>query len=367
MLSGDFYEDIIMDEATVDEKGRIESVEFPWMAVDGPRQGATLGYFAIHQTSLHVSVNSKERSERIAAEIERRLGNSARHCETKHRTMEQTMDEDGDDVSMENFQAEVASITEDPQALAYMKDILQDHWQGWIDEKLPALGGKTPRQAARTADGREALEAILLEAHRPLSDDPLLGQLAFDPLQEVRRKLGLDRPLKQTCPADIEKQRLAYTTIKKMIVDYLGRRLDGRLVDLMVHLCRRLAEGDEFSLNRGKPEIWAAAIIHVVADLNFLFDPDSDIHLSKTELCDALGVKATTVTNKARQIRAMCDIQFVDPRFTLPELVEMFSFEQTPEGLLIPKAGQEDYLGSSNYNQICGQLRGMLEVSDEQA
>lgn len=340
--------DMIMDEATVDEKGRIEVVEFPWMVEDGVFKGDALGYFVIDHTSLHVSVNSKERSERIAAEIERRLGARARLRETKHRSMEQVMDQESDS-SMEELQAEVAAVAEDPQALEYMKEILHDHWQGWIDEKLPALGGKTPRQAAKTADGREALESILLEAHRPLSD-PVLSQLEIDPLKEVRHKLGLNRPLKQPGSAEIEKQRLAYTTIKKRIVDYLGRRLDGRLVDLMVHLCRRLAEGDEFSLNRGKPEIWAAAIIHVVAELNFLFDPDNDIHLPKSELCDALGVKATTVANKARQIRTMCDIQFVDPRFTLPELVEMFSFEQTPEGFLVPKPGQEEFLEAKGFS-----------------
>jgi hypothetical protein len=31
----------------------------------------------------------------------------------------------------------------------------------WLDEKLPALDGKTPREAVRTPEGREKVEELL--------------------------------------------------------------------------------------------------------------------------------------------------------------------------------------------------------------
>jgi hypothetical protein len=38
---------------------------------------------------------------------------------------------------------------------------LRDHYRRWIDQPLPALGGHSPRQAARVPERRNALEALL--------------------------------------------------------------------------------------------------------------------------------------------------------------------------------------------------------------
>jgi len=37
---------------------------------------------------------------------------------------------------------------------------LQDYYRRWIDELVPALGNKTPRQAARTKRGRAQVTAL---------------------------------------------------------------------------------------------------------------------------------------------------------------------------------------------------------------
>jgi len=36
------------------------------------------------------------------------------------------------------------------------------HWHDWFDIRIPALANKTPREAARTKEGMERLEALLL-------------------------------------------------------------------------------------------------------------------------------------------------------------------------------------------------------------
>lgn len=50
-------------------------------------------------------------------------------------------------------------------------DYLRKHYANWVDEKIPALGNKTPRQAVRSAKGRQAVIELLesyehLEARR---------------------------------------------------------------------------------------------------------------------------------------------------------------------------------------------------------
>lgn len=44
-----------------------------------------------------------------------------------------------------------------PEVKERMSEMAAAHWAGWLDEKLPALENRTPRQASRTGRGRERL------------------------------------------------------------------------------------------------------------------------------------------------------------------------------------------------------------------
>jgi cellulase/cellobiase CelA1 len=67
-----------------------------------------------------------------------------------------------------------------------MEQMLHAHWQGWIDQKIPALGGQTPRKAVKTADGRESIEALLLDAERHADNDEQAGNIQLDAIDVVR-------------------------------------------------------------------------------------------------------------------------------------------------------------------------------------
>ena len=65
---------------------------------------------------------------------------------------------------------------------------MQKHWDAWMDTKVPALGNRTPRQAAKTAQGRERLEALLSDFARSAEQRASV----FQPdLGDLRRRLGL--------------------------------------------------------------------------------------------------------------------------------------------------------------------------------
>jgi hypothetical protein len=53
---------------------------------------------------------------------------------------------------------------------------------------IPALNGKTPRQATRTRDGRELLEALLLDFERRAGTAPGMDE---EVTRELRSTLGL--------------------------------------------------------------------------------------------------------------------------------------------------------------------------------
>ena len=53
-----------------------------------------------------------------------------------------------------------------PEIQALKAELMRRHWDAWIDTKVPALGNRTPRQSAKTAKGRERLEALLSDFAR---------------------------------------------------------------------------------------------------------------------------------------------------------------------------------------------------------
>jgi hypothetical protein len=79
-------------------------------------------------------------------------------------------------------------VERSPEIEALEADWLRKHWDAWVDTKVPALGNRTPRQAAKTARGRERLEALLSDFERSAER----SQSAFTPnIGELRSKLGL--------------------------------------------------------------------------------------------------------------------------------------------------------------------------------
>ena len=60
-----------------------------------------------------------------------------------------------------------------------------------MDEKIPALGGKTPRKAVRSADGREMVEALLVDAERHTGYEGQLKEAELAAIRKVRLELGL--------------------------------------------------------------------------------------------------------------------------------------------------------------------------------
>ncbi len=70
-----------------------------------------------------------------------------------------------------------------------MSEFLERHYQSWPDKPLPALGGKTPRQAIRTKEGRRQVEGVIRTMEFRNSPDGV----AFD-FNTLRRELGLTEP-----------------------------------------------------------------------------------------------------------------------------------------------------------------------------
>ena len=58
-------------------------------------------------------------------------------------------------------------------------------------KKIPALGGKTPRQSIKTQEGRESVEALLAQAERDVTKDDEMSEMYLSAIRNIRSDLGL--------------------------------------------------------------------------------------------------------------------------------------------------------------------------------
>ncbi len=119
--------------------------------LDTQMEGATvLGSVELKGKTLLVAVNSAERAAKIEALIGAATGDLLRAPLTTIRTVDQMRADqrrDGPREAAEEIPPEIAR--------QLMQDHLDKHYRETLDAPIPALGGKSPRQAARTAAGRE--------------------------------------------------------------------------------------------------------------------------------------------------------------------------------------------------------------------
>lgn len=186
--------DELTDEAMFDQQGELVSVEFPWLK-KGNRQHAgwdntVLGHIVIDGEELIIDVNSQERAEAIKRKISRRLGKRAsfRHAviQSPDKMLEDAASA-GPDAGLPSAGQSIEELQALPEVQARLREMAEQHWTAWLDTPLPALQGKTPREAAKTAFGRERLDAVFLqfeqhaESPQPFSPD----------VSSLRRALGL--------------------------------------------------------------------------------------------------------------------------------------------------------------------------------
>lgn len=185
--------------AEFDRTGQLRAIEFPWCVEGNPVHkswdNTILGHFSIKQERLKVEVNSEPRAERVCAEIRARLGDRAVLQQKVAKSVEELMEasrskpETASDRRRRDQDEEFARL---PKVQELVRQMTEQHWQAWLDTEIPALKGQTPREAAKTARGRELLEA-LLDDYALRTDERNEEAFSVRP-EELRHKLGLTAP-----------------------------------------------------------------------------------------------------------------------------------------------------------------------------
>lgn len=205
-LAEGMSEDELRSEATVAD-GLIVKAEIPWLG--GTREARKrlggpvwLGTINIEDRKLIIDVNSTKRAEKIRRLVEKRLGKEAVYRTTLIEPIESEVERvwaaaaggpselPAKEWTKENERTGVISLADlPPEVRLKLEEHARQHWVTWFDVPVPALNNMTPREAAKTDEGRELLESLLLEyeSHNDADDENLMRP----DVPELRRKLGM--------------------------------------------------------------------------------------------------------------------------------------------------------------------------------
>lgn len=117
---------------------------------------------------------------------------------------------------------------------------------------------------------------------------------------------------------------------KQALISMTTEFCDKYLDEEYKHLCEKLIQ--KMSRKRGAPflyggiEIWAAAVVHAIGSINFLFDKSFKPYVSASDICSYFRVSKSTVSQKAKVIRDMFKMRYWDREFSTSKTRESDPF-----------------------------------------
>lgn len=189
--------DNFLGEAKRNAAGKIVEIEFPWLKKGNKTNQAwdntVMGFIIIKGDKLILETNSQKRSIQGQKLLKRYLGDDVSFEKTlleapeqKFRLPANKSNKNDNDEDKE----EGNELLAQPEVQNQLHQIATQHWQDWFDIRIPALANKTPREAARTKEGRERLEALLL-IYEQSADKRSKADIFKPNVNYLKQELGL--------------------------------------------------------------------------------------------------------------------------------------------------------------------------------
>ncbi len=186
----------ILTDAELDATGELHKIEFAWQKSGNKKHkdwdNTILGHLRIEGATLTAEVNSENRAQQFKTLMEKLLPGKARYKTIvieSPQAMLAHSEKEGDSAQAKQRQKEQDELNSRPEVQAQIAEYMRQHYRDWPSKKLPALKGKTPLQAVKIKDGKEMVEALLMEfEQRGKHSNPPLDPTI---IAELREKLGL--------------------------------------------------------------------------------------------------------------------------------------------------------------------------------
>jgi hypothetical protein len=151
--------------------------------VNKAMENTVVGRACLTDTTMRLETNSILRADALRARVEPACGWLVRHQLREHSDPRATLGRgDGRSARAQKPRSKTA------EELQIVRDYKVRHYQAWLDTNLPALGGRTPREAAARPSTRARLDVLLKEMENRESRLPESER--FD-VPRLRAELGL--------------------------------------------------------------------------------------------------------------------------------------------------------------------------------
>lgn len=147
-----------------------------------------IGRVVVGERRMRVETNTLRRADALRADVESHLSGMARHRLRQETNTADVMAR-ASALPSQVSRRPARESAQPPEMLAAIRQFREQHMRAWVDDSIPALGGLTPRVAARTPGARRALELLLKDIERSESLLPLSEQID---VTWIRPELGLE-------------------------------------------------------------------------------------------------------------------------------------------------------------------------------
>lgn len=103
---------------------------------------------------------------------------------------------------------------------------------------------------------------------------------------------------------------------------FCEERLDNEYLQLCEKLINKMGRKREVPFKRGNLDIWAAAVVHAIGSVNFLFDKSFEPYASVSDINDYFSTNTSTVSQKSKRIRDMFNMGYFDSDFSTGGMTE---------------------------------------------
>jgi hypothetical protein len=116
--------------------------------------------------------------------------------------------------------------------------------------------------------------------------------------------------------------------ILSLIRDFCSQKLDDEYFELSEKLIDKLGRKRNVPFMTGHIEIWAAAVIHALGSINFLFDKSFEPYTTIDEINKFFGTKKTSTGNKSKEIRDILKMSTFDNEFSTQYIIATNPFNK---------------------------------------
>lgn len=135
---------------------------------------------------------------------------------------------------------------------------------------------------------------------------------------------------------------------------YCDETLDDEYSALCEKLINKMGRKREVPFKRGQLDIWAAAVVHALGTINFLFDKSFEPYVTVSEINNYFGTSGSTVSQKSKKIRDMFRMSYFDTEFSVAGMTDANPMNDmvVVDGFMVPMASMPE-----EYQQMVKQAR----------